>query len=402
MQRVVFLVDMNAFFISCEATRHPEIKGRPSAVAGDPKKRSGIILTANYEARSFGVRTGMTLFEAQKNCPNIILLRPDHAFYSRMSRRVMDILGRFTPVVEQNSVDEAWLDMTGCSIICGKPLEAARKIMDEIKDTLGLWCSIGISENKFLSKMASDMKKPLGITELWQSEICTTLWPLPVEAMYGIGARTANRLKSFGMYTIGDIALYGEKILPQNFGKYGALIYSLANGIDNEPVAHHEQDAMKSIGRSTTLPSDVTDFDFARCVLLNLAEEVGADARRHGKKGTTVQITLKYADFTSITRQSKVSATNLTKDIAAAGTELLKRNFTGRPVRLLGLSLSGFDVETPQQLSFFTDFTDKKTQVRTREEHLEKTVDVIRERFGKKTIKRASLLEHSENQYKND
>lgn len=397
MQRVIFLVDMNAFYISCETTRRPEIRGRPAAVAGDPKKRSGIILTANYEARSYGVRTSMTIFEAQKKCPNIILLKPDHAFYSQMSGRVMDILGRYTPVVEQNSVDEAWLDMTGCATLRDGPSAAAEKIMDEIKDSLGLWCSIGISENKFLSKMASDMKKPLGITELWKSEIQTKLWPLPVEAMYGIGSRTANRLKSFGMYTIGDIAQYGKEILPQNLGKYGALIYNLANGIDNEPVAPRRQDAMKSIGRSTTLPVDVTDYDFARRVLLSLAEEVGADARRHGKKGTTVQITLKYADFTTITRQTTVAATNLTKDIASAGAQLLKNNWTGRPVRLVGISISGFDSGVPQQLSFFTD---ENAPVRAREEHLEKTVDIIREKFGEKTIKRASLIERREKPHK--
>lgn len=390
MHRVVFLVDMNAFFISCEATRHPELHGLPAAVAGDPKKRSGIILTASYEARSFGVHTGMTLHEAQKHCPSIILLKPDHAFYSQMSRRVMDILSSFTPVAEQNSVDEAWLDMTGCSNIYGEPLSAAKKIMEDIKNSLGLWCSIGISENKFLSKMASDMKKPLGITELWQSDIRAKLWPLPIDAMYGVGSHTAARLKSFGMYTIGDIALYGEKVLPRNLGKYGRLIYSLANGIDNEPVAPHEQDGMKSIGRSTTLPQDVTEFDFARRVLLSLAEEIGADARRHGKNGTTVQITLKYPDFTCVTRQSAVPATHLTKDIAAAGAALLKKNWTGRPVRLIGISLSGFDSETPQQLSFFAN---EKSAVNTREEHLEKTVDGIRQRFGTKTIKRASLLE---------
>ena len=147
----------------------------------------------------------------------------------------MEIFGHFTPVIEQNSIDEAWLDMTGCSFVSGEPLTAAKKIMDELKSNLGLWCSIGLSENKFLSKMASDMKKPLGITELWQSDIPTKLWPLPIAAMYGIGSHTGARLKSLGMYTIGDVALYGDKVMSRNFGKYGRLLFSLSNGIDNDP-----------------------------------------------------------------------------------------------------------------------------------------------------------------------
>src|SRR5690606_38927231 len=165
MQRVVFLVDMNAFFISCEMTRNNSLVGKPAAVAGDPKKRSGIILAANYEARKYGVKTTMVLHEAKKLCPGLILIPPDHRFYERKSREVMDLLSRYTPIIEQNSIDEAWLDMTGCEKLFGEPAESARSIMDAIINELGLWCSIGISENKFLSKMASEMKKPLGITE---------------------------------------------------------------------------------------------------------------------------------------------------------------------------------------------------------------------------------------------
>jgi DNA polymerase-4 len=391
MQRVVFLVDMNAFFISCEATRHPELRGKPAAVAGDQKRRAGIILTANYEARAFGVKTAETIQEAKKSCPDLVLITPDHKFYSKMSRYVMELLGGFSPVIQQNSIDEAWLDMTGSENIFGTPLNAAQKIMSKIKNELGLWCSIGISENKFLAKMASDMKKPLGITELWQKDIREKMWPLPVESMYGVGARTAERLKNHGMYTIGDIALYGKSILPHTFGKYGTLLFNLANGIDNEPVTPRRENTMKSIGRSTTLPHDLTDFEDARRVLLSLAEEVGADARRHSKKGTTVQITVKYSDFSSITRQSTVPATFLTKDICEAGTRLLKNNWVSRPVRLIGISLSGFESEAPQQLSFFT----QKNEISSaREESLEKTVDVLREKYGDNTIKRAALLEH--------
>ena len=164
MHKVIFLVDMNAFFISCEMTRNPSLAGKPSAVAGDPKKRTGIILAANYEARAYGVRTAMVVHEALKLCPGMMLVPPDHHFYGQKSEHVMDLLANYTPIVEQNSIDEAWLDMTGTEKLFGNPLDTAKRIMDEIKNKLGLWCSIGIAENKFLAKMASEMKKPLGIT----------------------------------------------------------------------------------------------------------------------------------------------------------------------------------------------------------------------------------------------
>lgn len=391
MRRAIFLVDMNAFFISCETTRRPELRGKPAAVAGDPKQRSGIILAANYDARSYGVRTTMTLHEAQKLCPEITLVPPDHSFYSKKSREVMELLYRYSPILEQNSIDEAWLDMTGCELLFGEPIDAARKIMDEIKDSLGLWCSIGIAENKFLSKMASEMKKPLGITELWGKDIPTKLWPLPIEAMYGIGSQTALKMRGFGVCTIGDMARYGAGLLEKRFGKYGAMLFELSKGIDTSPVTPHAANSMKSIGRSVTLPEDVTDLKYASKILMSLAEEVGADARRHGKKGATVSITLKYADFTSVTRQATVPQTFLTKDIYGAGTALLQKNWTRRPVRLIGIGISGFrpDGES-EQLSFFA--TD--SALNKKEEHLEKAVDGIRMRFGDETIKRATLIKN--------
>ena len=171
MKRIVFLVDMNAFFISCEMSRNQGLKGKPAAVAGDPKNRMGIILAANYDARKYGIRTTMLVHEAKKLYPNILLVPPDHEFYEIKSREVMEILSRYTPIVQQNSIDEAWLDMTGCQGLFGEPAETAGRIMADIRRELDLWCSIGISDNKFLAKMASEMKKPLGITEIWQDDI---------------------------------------------------------------------------------------------------------------------------------------------------------------------------------------------------------------------------------------
>jgi len=390
MHRVVFLVDMNAFFISCEMTRHPELRGRPAAVAGDPKKRTGIILAANYDARAFGVKTAMVLHEALRLCPNMLLVPPDHHFYSQKSKEVMELLSHYTPVVEQNSIDEAWLDMTGTEALFGKPADAAKRIMEEIKDSLGLFCSIGIAENKFLAKMASEMKKPLGITELWQEDIQAKLHPLPVNAMYGIGRKTTEKLNMLGIMTIGDLAKSDAVFIAKTFGKFGLEMHRHANGIDQNPVVPHKDDEMKSIGRETTLSEDVTDLEVAKQVLMELSDSVGMTARMHNKKGRTVHIVFKYNDFSSITRQMTVPLTFTTKDIYQAGCRLMEQAWSNRPVRLLGITLSGFDESDSRQLSFFDRMEEGKTD--DKNERVDRAIDKIRYKHGRESITLAKLV----------
>jgi len=391
MQKVIFLVDMNAFYISCEMSQNPELKGKPAAVAGDPKKRTGIILAANYEARKYGVRTTMLVHEAKKLCPEIVLVPPRHELYEKRSKEVMEILSRYSPVIQQNSIDEAWLDMTGCEALFGKPVEAAEKIMKAIMNELDLWCSIGISENKFLAKMASELKKPLGITELWRRDVPEKLWPLPVREMYGIGKQTEKALIDIGIYTIGDIAKSDPTFLAKKFGKYGEEIYRLAKGIDESEVSENPQVKSKSIGRSTTLPENITDLEQAKTVILKLAEEVGMEARKQNYKGRTVSIVIRYDDFKTITRQKSVRATYLTKEIYSAGAKLLEENWNcKKPVRLLGISLNNISTDEVEQLSIF-NLTGGE-EVNEKEEKLEKAFDSIRERFGFDKIKRAVIL----------
>lgn len=389
MSRVVFLVDMNAFFISCEMSRNPEISGNPAAVAGDPRNRSGIILAANYEARKFGVKTTMVIHQALKLCPGMIIIPPDHRYYEARSREVMSLLGNYSPVIEQNSIDEAWLDMTGTENLFGKPVDAARKIMDNINEGLGLWCSIGISENKLLAKIASEMKKPMGITELWLKDIKEKLWPLKVTDMYGVGKQTGSKLNNLGINTIGDLALYDSKALARLLGKQGVELQAYANGLDQSPVTPHSSGEMKSIGRSSTLSEDAVDIEAVRNLFLEMCEEVGYDARKNNKKARTVQITIKYSDFQSITRQVSTEPTYLTKDIFEKGFSLLKKNWNSfRPVRLIGVSISGFEQENhPEQLSLFEE--DEIYNQSEKEEKLEKTIDSIRSRHGLASVTRA-------------
>jgi DNA polymerase IV len=388
MDKVIFLVDMNAFYISCETARNPELKGKAAAVAGDPKNRHGIILAANYEARKFGIKTTMVIYEAKKLCPDLIIVPPDRELYENKSRAVMNILSGYSPIVQQNSIDEAWMDLTGCEALFGKPMDIAQSIMNTIIQELDLWCSIGISENKFLAKMASEMKKPLGITELWKKDIQEKLWKLPVREMYGIGKQTAKKLSDIAIFTIGDIATTDKKLLTKLFGKYGDELHKLANGIDDSPVTENPVHDSKSISRSTTLPQDTVDIEYAKAVLMRLAEDVGVETRRYGYKGRTVSIVIKYGDFQSITRQKTLPPTYLTKDIYLTGVKLLEENWNNhRAVRLLGIGIGNFDDNEVTQISLF-DIGNPGNRDE-KEEKLEKAMDKIREKYGMDKVKRA-------------
>ncbi|OPZ83828.1 MAG: DNA polymerase IV [Firmicutes bacterium ADurb.Bin419] len=308
----------------------------------------------------------------------------------------MNILSRYSPVVQQNSIDEAWLDMTGCEALFGKPAKSAERIMKDIMNELDLWCSIGISENKFLAKMASEVKKPLGITELWKDDIREKLWPLPVREMYGIGKQTEKVLTGIGIYKIGDIAKSDPQFLIRKFGKYGEEIYHLANGIDESKVEINPICKSKSVGRTTTLPDNITDIEYAKTVILRLAEDVGTEARKQNCKGKTVSITIRYEDFKTITRQKSVRPTYLTKEIFEAGTKLLEDNWNfHRPVRLLGISLSNISDDESEQISIF-NMNDNIPECTEKEEKLEKTFDKIREKFGADKIKRAVVLKDTQ------
>lgn len=392
MQKIIFLVDMNAFFISCEMTRNPSLVGIPAAVAGDPKKRTGIILAANYEARACGVKTTMVIHEALRLCPKLSLVPPDHHFYGQKSEEVMDLLSDYTPDLEQNSIDEAWLDMTGSEGLFGKPLDAAQRIMNEIKDRLGLWCSIGIAENKFLAKMAAEMKKPLGITELWEKDIPEKLWPLSVKEMYGVGAKTAGKLNHIGIRTIGELAKSDAGTIMKALGKAGNEIYWHARGIDPSIVLAHADDDVKSIGREKTLPEDITDIEKAKIILMELADDVGMTVRKQGKEGRTVHITLKYSDFRSVTRQMTMPATSVTREIYQAGCSLLAQNWSkGHPVRLIGISISGFyEHASSDQLSLFDQ---KQGNVRSdKNRQIDEAMDKIRNKHGSEIITVAALV----------
>ncbi|HHW01424.1 MAG TPA: DNA polymerase IV [Thermoanaerobacterales bacterium] len=377
-------VDMNAFYASCHQAQDHTLKGRPVLVAGDPQKRNGIILTASYEARRFGVKTAMPNWQAKRLCPHAIFIKPDYDLYVRTSSRVMDILGRFTPLVEVFSIDEAWLDVTGCEGLFGDSVTIAQKIQKAIQQELDLPCSVGVSCNKLLAKMASDMKKPMGLTVLAPEDVPQMLWPLPVDELFGVGHRMAERLREMNITTIGDLARVPEELLQQAFGLNGRYLHLAANGIDDSPVDPHSMDSAKSMGHSTTLPRDVTSFEEAEMVLLSLSEQVGRRVRRENYMGRTVTLTLRDASFGTITRSVTIPYTCATDDIYAAALKLLHAHWDGKtPLRLLGVSLSQL-IKEFEQVSLFKE-DEKKNK-------LNQVVDEIKDRFGDGAIFRAKLL----------
>jgi len=376
-------VDMNAFYASCHQAIDPELRGKPILVAGDPRKRNGIVLTASYEARKFGVKTAMPNWEAKQLCPQGIFLKPDYNLYVRFSNKVMEILGRFTPLVEVFSIDEAWLDVTGCERLFGDSITIGKKIQQAIYQELSLPCSVGISSNKLLAKMASDLRKPMGLTVLAPEDVPEMLWPLSVDELFGVGRHIAKKLQKMNVNTIGDLARVPESLLVQVFGINGRYLSLSARGIDNSPVDPHALDGAKSMGHSVTLPKDVTSWEEAEAVLLSLAEKVGRRVRRENYMGRTVTITLRDKFFGTITRSSTMPYTNSTDDIYNVAKRLLYANWNGKtPLRLLGVSLSQL-VKQFEQLSLFPGDEKKKK--------LDDAIDQIRDRFGDNAIFRAKL-----------
>ncbi|OFW78530.1 MAG: DNA polymerase IV, partial [Alicyclobacillus sp. RIFOXYA1_FULL_53_8] len=334
-------IDMNAFYCSCHAAAEPLTFARkPTAVAGNPETRHGIVVTASYEARRRGVRATMTVQQAVRACPNLILIPPDFELYREFSRRVFALIQEYTPQVEVFSIDECWADVSGCSQF-GTPLDIARKIQTRIQAELRLPCSIGIGPNKFVAKMASDLKKPMGITEISPDDVATKLWPLPVEQMFGVGKSSAERLQRLAIRTIGDLAATDLKKLAPLFGKRSFAIHEHANGRDQSRVSS-EQEPAKSVGHSITLSADTADFEELSTVLLNLSDQVGRRVRRHKRVGKTVQLTLRFANRNTITRSKTLPrATDLTEDIyKTAQALLLAHRRSDQKVRLIGVSLT--------------------------------------------------------------
>lgn len=395
-ERVIFHVDVNSAFLSWESVDRlkksqgeVDLRTIASAIGGDEKKRRGVILAKSIKAKQCGVRTGESIMEARRKCPGLYVVPANHALYQASSRKFIAILKEYSPDVEQISIDEAFIDMTGTRALFGEPLEAAARIKDRIHRELGFTVNVGISQNKYLAKMASDFEKPDRIHTLYLEEIQAKMWPLPVGNLLFVGKSTVKKLETMGIYTIGQLARTDLSILQTVLKKQGESIWKFANGIDFSPV-QAEPEMSKSYGNSTTISFDVTDAKAAKNVLLALAESVGARLRRDEVKIQSVSVTIKDNQLKRMTHQKVLSqATDVTNEIYGAACELFEELWDGRPIRLLGIQTGKIREEEERQLSLFDDHSHEKWQ------QMDQAVDEIRQKFGKNAIQRASFLTNS-------
>lgn len=393
-ERLIFHVDVNSAFLSWSAVREvqngkPDLRRIPSAVGGERDSRTGIILAKSVAAKKMGVKTGEPVSMALRKCPSLTLVRPDFKLYIAQSRAFMDICRDFAPVVEQYSIDECFLDMSGTHLIYPDPVAAAYQLKQRIFDTLGFTVNIGIGPNKLLAKTAGDFEKPDKVHTLFLHELEQKLWSLPVEELIGVGASTAEKLRRSCIKTAGDLARLDLPRLQAIVGnKHGEQLHRYVHGIDDSPVLAEPEEA-KGYSISTTLEDDVTTPDAAHAILLALTDSVTARMRADGAKAFGIGVTIRTLDFKTRSHQHKLDTpADITGDIFEQVKRLLAELWrTHAPLRLLGVSLFDITHDDTAQLSLFGDEEDK-----TRSRALDKAVDDIRARFGSDGIVRAGAM----------
>ncbi|MGM8214041.1 DNA polymerase IV [Bacillaceae bacterium W0354] len=391
MGKVIFLVDMQSFYASVEKAKDSRLKNKPVIVAGDPERRSGIILAACPIAKTYGIKTAEAVWEAKQKCPDAIIVRPHMQLYIELSYQITKILERFTDLVEVFSIDEQFMDVSGSVHLFGSPFEIAKKIQEEIQEELGVYARVGMGPNKILAKIACDAfakKNSEGIFLLNKKNMKETMWKLPIHKMFGVGSRMRRHLERMGIQTIGDLANYPVHYLKKRWGINGEVLWQIANGIDYSPVTTKTHDKQKAIGHHMTLPRDYETLEDIKVVLLELSEEVAKRARAQNYRGHTVSIGVRGANFdmpTGFHRQIKLtSPTNFGMDIFHAIFKLFCKFWDGLPIRSVGVALSQLQEADFYQLDLF-DPSIKKDQ-------LSSAMDDIRLKFGPTAIVRASSL----------
>ena len=390
--RVILYSDLNNFFASVETLLHPEYRGKPLIVCGDPKERRGVVFAKNEEAKKYGIRTAETVASALKKCPQVLRAETHFGEYKKYSRKVKEIYGRFTDLVEACSIDECALDMTASVAVFGSGEEIAEKIRRAVKEELGLTVSVGVSFNKVFAKIASDMKKPDAVTVVSRENYKQKLWPLPVGAMLFVGKATEETLVRKGIRTIGDLAAADPEMLARLFGKRGRLLGAYARGEDDEPVrGEDERENLKSVGNSMTLPADVTDRAEIKRLMYVLAESVAARLRDADVgKADTVHVVVRNERMEVITFQKKVPPTALCGEIAEAAFDLFCRHCPpGTRAHMLGITVSGFDYHV-EQLALGEETGGRNYE---KKERAEKAVAKLREKYGYATVQRGLMLE---------
>ncbi|MSN27244.1 MAG: DNA polymerase IV [Geobacter sp.] len=387
MERIIMHIDMNAFFASVEQQSNPALRGKPIAVTGSDSRT--VILTASYEARAFGVKTGLTTWEARQKCPDLILVPTNNRLYTHVSSQIMKILHDYTPLVEVFSIDEAFMDITGSVSMFGSLERICYLIKSRISARFGITCSIGIAPNKLLAKLASEMKKPDGLTIIRNEDVSRTLEHMPIVELCGIGRKMAAKLALYSIRTCGELGRYPAERLKMRFGIVGEKLHQMGLGIDDSPVIPAEEaEEVKSVGHSMTLKRDIRERADILRYLLQLSEMVGRRARRYGVWGKTVHLTVRYADFTTFGKQgSQPHHINLSEEIYLAAVKILDSLELQHPVRLLGIRLTNLQHQTSQ----LPLFPEEQTRLK-----LTEAMDKVNNRHGDFTVMFASLLDQQE------
>jgi DNA polymerase-4 len=383
--RTILHLDMDAFFAAVEQRDNPALQGRPVIVGGLSER--AVVTTASYEARRYGVHSAMPMFQARRKCPQAVIVAPRRERYREASRTVMGLLREFTPLVAPVSIDEAYLDVTGCERLFGPPPLLAQRIKARIRETVALTCSIGIAPNRFLAKIASDMDKPDGLTRIAAEEVLAFTAALPVGKVPGVGPATLETLRRLGIRTLGELRKFPDGLLERRLGRFGRRLKSLAFGLDPTPVVPFTP--AKSVSSEETLAADTADQALLRNQLLAQAETVGAQLRKMGMRARTITLKLKYADFSQITRSLTLpGATQAADTIFGAAVNLLQAQPLTRKVRLIGVGASHFLPQSaPSQMTLFEDGPDRNADW----EKVDQTVDAIGRKFGRGKVRKASL-----------
>jgi DNA polymerase-4 len=380
--RTILHVDLDAFFAAVEQRDRPELRGKPVIVGGGGRNDRGVVSTASYEARKFGVHSAMPLRQAGRLCPHGIFLPVDGARYLTASKDVMAVLRRFTPLVEPISIDEAFLDVTGSRILFGDGEAIGRRIKDEVKSSVDLTISVGVATTKLVAKIASDLRKPDGLVVVQPGDEATFLEPLEIRRLWGVGEKSASALREYGVRTIGDLAALPDDLLIRRFGKHGASLAQRARGLDDDPVG--DRDAAKSIGHEHTFDVDTSDREQIERTLLAMAEGVAGRLRDSGVRATKITVKIRDTTFRTITRQRTLpDATDMTEQIFKTALELARPEVRGLRIRLLGVTASGLGER--EQLSLFAVDDPRKRRVT-------EAADAVRHRFGERAITRARLV----------
>ena len=388
-ERVIFHVDANSAFLSWSAAYRVQVLGEeldlrtvPSVVAGDKESRHSIILAKSAPAKKYGIQTGEPLFLALEKCPDLKIVEPDYSLYVECSRHFVEVLRQFSPVVEQYSIDEAWVDMTGTQRLFGPPVLAADALRRKVLEELGFTVNVGISSNKLLAKMAGDFEKP-------NKEIPSKMWPLPVRDLFLVGAATERKLRLLGIYTIGDLAKADPVLLRRKLGKHGETIWHYANGRNAELVTPEPAEA-KGFGNSVTTAKDVVTTEEAHQVLLSLMETAAMRMRREGKYGSCVAVHLRTNEFKHFSHQSKLNcATSITRELYREAARVFDEMWDRKtPLRQLGVQITELSDRPYQQYDFFSGLTPRQYE---RKMILDETVDALRDKFGEDVLRRAKF-----------